>query len=239
MTITRLHMSVMLVLALALHGALALWFTVPKPKPPEPPPAAPLRINLLAMVAEETVTAESPPSQAAPEPELLPEPTPRPEPPPEPKPLPKPAPKLEPPPEPEPRPESVPEPEPEPLPVAPQEPVAEAVPGAVPMPEAVSTSLSAIASARYEQLLIAWLEKHKKYPRRAKRLRIEGEGVLRIRIDRSGRVLQSSLDTRTGNRFLDKAALKMVQRANPFPPLPDNDPRTELEFRVPVTFQLQ
>ncbi len=85
---------------------------------------------------------------------------------------------------------------------------------------------------------MAWLEKHKQYPRRAKRLRIEGEGMLRIRIDRAGRVLQVELEKRTGNRFLDKGALAMAQRADPFPPMPDGDPRAELEFRVPVAFRL-
>ena len=141
-------------------------------------------------------------------------------------------------------PEPVPQPEPvqktPPLPVPPQELVVEAVPEVEPPPavEAVSVPLDAAATARYEQLLVAWLEQHKKYPRRAKRLRIEGEGVLRIRIDRSGQTLQVSLDEPTGNRFLDKAALEMAQRANPFPPMPDNDSRAELEFRVPVMFQL-
>ncbi len=238
MTITRLHMSVMLVLALVLHGALALWLAPPQPIPPALPPEAPLRINLLAMVAEETVSAEPPPpaAQPLPEPEPLPEPVPAPEPPPEPEP--------EPPPKPEPLPEPVPQPEPvqktPPLPAPPQEPVVEAVPEVEPPPavEAVSVPLDAAASVRYEQLLVAWLEQYKKYPRRAKRLRIEGEGVLRIRIDRSGQTLQVSLDEPTGNRFLDKAALEMAQRANPFPPMPDNDLRAELEFRVPVTFQL-
>jgi len=95
------------------------------------------------------------------------------------------------------------------------------------------------ATIRYEQLLAAWLEKHKKYPARAKRLRIEGEGILRIVIDRTGQTRRVSLEQRTGNRLLDKAALEMVQRANPFPPMPENDTRGKLEFIVPVAFLLR
>ncbi|MFV2067341.1 MAG: energy transducer TonB [Pirellulales bacterium] len=98
--------------------------------------------------------------------------------------------------------------------------------------------LDAVATAQYEQLFVAWLRKHKRYPRRAKRLRIEGEGMLRILIDRTGRTQQVSLEQRTGNRLLDQAALEMAQRADPFPPLPENDPRRELEFIVPVAFVL-
>jgi len=99
--------------------------------------------------------------------------------------------------------------------------------------------LDAVATARYEQLLMAWLEKYKKYPRRAKRLRIQGEAVLRILINRAGEAQQVTLEQRTGNRLLDKAALDMAQRANPFPPMPDNDPRQEYEFMVPVAFLLR
>jgi protein TonB len=99
-------------------------------------------------------------------------------------------------------------------------------------------ALDTVATARYEQLLVAWLEKHKKYPRRAKRLRIEGEGMLRILINRQGQTQQVTLEQPTGNRLLDKAALEMAQRADPFPPMPEKDPRRELEFMVPVAFVL-
>ncbi len=146
-------------------------------------------------------------------------------------------------------PQKKPKPEIKPAPVKPQTPVKP-----IPEPEKVEQQVEEIpepiieptppapdaaATARYEQLLVAWLEKHKKYPRRAKRLRIEGEGMLRILIDRSGQTRQISLAQRTGNRLLDKAALEMAQRANPFPPMPQNDPRAQLEFNVPVAFVLR
>ncbi len=99
--------------------------------------------------------------------------------------------------------------------------------------------MDAAATAKYEQLLVAWLEKHKKYPRRAKRLRIEGEGWLRILIDRSGAVQRVKLEQRTGNRLLDRAALEMAAQADPFPPMPEDDPRQELEFIVPILFALR
>ncbi|MCF6235916.1 MAG: energy transducer TonB [Gammaproteobacteria bacterium] len=69
-------------------------------------------------------------------------------------------------------------------------------------------------------------------------MRIEGEGVLRILIDRSGQLQQVTLGQSTGNRLLDKAALEMARKANPFPAMPENDPRQSLEFVVPVEFVL-
>ncbi|VAX09420.1 hypothetical protein MNBD_GAMMA26-119 [hydrothermal vent metagenome] len=62
--------------------------------------------------------------------------------------------------------------------------------------------------------------------------------MLRILIDRTGRTRHIILVHRTGNRLLDKAALEMAQRADPFPPISEDDPRQELEFMVPVAFAL-
>ena len=143
--------------------------------------------------------------------------------------------------------EPAPKPKPKPLPETPlpQEPVPLDPPPetvtAEPPPIVAETAapLDAAAAIRYEQLLVAWLEKHKQYPRRAKRLRIQGQGMLRIRIDRSGHTQLVALEQRTGNRMLDKAAMDMARRANPFPPFPDGDPRRELEFVVPVVFALR
>jgi len=228
MTITRLHMSATIVIAMLLHGGIAVWFSLPEPVPP-PVPAQPLRISLLATIAETTTNASS----AVTKPPIKPEPVIQPTPvkPPAPvKPIPEPEQvELQPA-------KNTPEPEFEPEPTA-AEPIAEIA--QVSPAEASPAILDAAATARYEQLLVAWLEKHKKYPRRAKRLRIEGEGMLRILIDRTGQTRQVSLEQPTGNRLLDKAALEMAQRANPFPPMPENDPRRKLEFMVPVAFVLR
>ena len=260
MTITRLHISVTVLIALALHGGIAMWLTLPTPAPPPEPPLQPFRISLLAAVAETTVNAPVAAPEPPPEPVVEPTPTPPPPPEPEPEPEPKPVPKPEPVPKPKPKPvpkpkaqEAPPEPEPpeEPIPEpAPPQPV-ESVPEPVETPKPVqktvpppsaepsSTPLDAVATAKYEQLLVAWLEKHKKYPRRAKRLRIEGEGLLRILIDRTGQIKDVTLEQRTGNRLLDRAALEMARRADPFPPMPAHDPRQALEFIIPVMFTLR
>jgi len=231
-------MGVTLLIALALHGGIAMWLTLPLPSPPQQPPAPPLRISLLATIAETTMNAPAAIPEAPPEPISKPVPVPVPVPEPRPvipeapvQPLPEPPPPTPRPLKSEPEPELAPTPEPEPEPrqeiVLPPSPV-----------EPSLAPLDAAATAQYEQLLVAWLEKHKKYPRRAKRLRIEGEGMLRILIDRTGQTQRVTLEQHTGNRLLDQAALEMAQRADPFPPIPGNDPRRELEFIVPVAFVL-
>lgn len=246
-------MGATLVVAILLHLAIAMWFSLAQPQPiKKSEPIAPLRVNLMAMVAETTKSAARPiikplikskpkaitaePKLAASKPKLIA---------PKPKPLkakhkplkskatplkPKSKP-IKPAPNPVLKPEKIATPqsikdEPEPiLAVAAEEPI-------LALPDTQAT-------ARYEQLLVAWLEKHKQYPRRAKRMRIEGEGMLRILIDHNGNTLEISFEERTGHRFLDKAALDMAQRANPFPAMAENDPRQKLEFIVPVAFVLQ
>ena len=245
MKITWLHMSITVLIAITLHVGIAMWFSLSSHAPLKEPPALPLRVSLLAAVEKTTVNTSIQESQLEPisEPVLTPTPAPKPaakpviqevllEPFPSVKPMPEPQP-----PTPEPQPST-----PRPVNSAPEteqssKPVQEM---AQPVPAAPSVApLDVIATARYEQLLVAWLERHKKYPRRAKRLRIEGKGMLRILIDRTGRTQQVTLEQRTGNRLLDQAALKMAQRADPFPPIPDNDSRRELEFIIPVVFALR
>ncbi len=249
-TITWQQINITLLLALALHGGVAMLLALPIPEPLPEPPVQQLRISLLATVAEST-TAAPPVTPSPPAPKPLPPAKPAPQPKPEPvsepviqKPTPKPEPIPEPP-RPEPQPIAEPTPaKPEPMPVkAPIEPLEKPKPieaPAAPAPaEPSNAPLDAVATAKYEQLLVAWLKKHKKYPRRAKRLRIEGEGWLRILIDRTGAVQRIELEQRTGNRLLDKAALEMAAQADPFPPMPKNDPRQELEFIVPILFALR
>jgi len=222
-------MILTLALAMLLHGGFLWWFSLPESVPPAPT-KPPLRINLLATIAETSVNASSeiveppPPPVKKPEPVVQKAPVPLPV---KPKLKPKAKP-VEPPPAKTKPAENKPEPE----------TTAEAIPQTMPV-QASPAPLDAAATARYEQLLVAWLEQHKKYPSRAKRMRIEGEAVLRIVIDRTGQTQQVSLAQRSGNRLLDKAAMAMAQRANPFPPMPENDLRAQLEFVVPVAFLLR
>lgn len=218
-------MGATMLIALALHGGVAMWLPLSPPAwhPDEKiPPRPPLRVSLLATVAETTVSAppvSKPPPSPEPIPELAPEPEPVAE-------------------------ETAPEPQPVieesyPDPVQDSEPERENVTALISPEETDVAPLDVAATARYEQLLVAWLEKHKKYPRRARRLRIEGEALLRIVIDRQGQTRRVALERQTGNRLLDKAVLDMAKRADPFPPMPQSNPHQEMEFIVPVVFALR
>ncbi len=229
MVIGRMHMGTALLVALAAHLLILGWFGIPAPRSPAPEIPPPLRIEMVA-VAVEAERPEPPPLPSRP-----PAPPVRPSPP-KPRVEEKAVRRADPPLSPVAAEEPSPAVEPEPAPPtaearSPEQPVSreEAASKREP-PEAVSL--------RYEQLIVAWLEKHKRYPRRARRLRIEGEGLLRIRIGRDGHARHVALERSTGNRLLDRAALEMARRANPFPPFPEQDLRREREFLVPVAFLL-
>lgn len=95
------------------------------------------------------------------------------------------------------------------------------------------------ARVRYEELLFAWMQRHKQYPLLAKRRGLEGRGAVRVRIGRDGRVLERSVTRSTGEAMLDQAALDMVGRANPFPAVPSEYAGETFEFVAPIEYRLR
>ncbi len=61
---------------------------------------------------------------------------------------------------------------------------------------------------------------------------IKGSSWVRVVIGRNGRILTTEIIESSGNSFFDQAALRAIYLSDPFPPLPDNYMRSNLEFRV-------
>jgi TonB family protein len=94
--------------------------------------------------------------------------------------------------------------------------------------------------SRYTQVISLWIQKFQVYPSEAHKKGLEGDTVVRIRIDRQGNIGYYILEHSTGYEELDHAAIDMIRRANPVPAVPaDYPPGDILEFLVPVTFHLQ
>ncbi|MTI44278.1 TonB family protein [Roseibium hamelinense] len=89
----------------------------------------------------------------------------------------------------------------------------------------------------YARTLRQWVERHKRYPVKARERGITGRGLLKITIARSGKVLSSSLVKSTGNGTLDAALKALPKRASPFPQMPSGLPGSRLTFSVPVSFR--
>lgn len=103
-----------------------------------------------------------------------------------------------------------------------------------------STAKDAEMATRYEQLVSDWIKKFQRYPMDAREKGAEGETVVRIRIDRKGNIRYRILEHSTGFPELDRAAIDMVNRANPVPAVPNDYPKDDLiEFLIPVNFTLK
>jgi periplasmic protein TonB len=93
---------------------------------------------------------------------------------------------------------------------------------------------AAPAVVSWQRLLIAQLERHKRYPPQARgRL---GEARLAFSIDRQGRVVTSRIVQSSGSDALDAEALALVRRAQPLPPPPAGLPDNQLSFVVPIRY---
>nr|WP_321456692.1 TonB family protein [uncultured Cohaesibacter sp.] len=88
----------------------------------------------------------------------------------------------------------------------------------------------------YAMQLRRWIERHKRYPRSAKMRGVEGSGVVRIVIDRSGRVLQVALVKSAGDRALDDEIRTLPRRASPAPKPPAEFAGAKHTLTLPVKF---
>jgi protein TonB len=92
---------------------------------------------------------------------------------------------------------------------------------------------------RWEEAVLQSLERRKRYPPDARSAGLEDIVYVRIRVDRSGKVLASSISHSHGLAGLDRAALDLVRRANPLPAPPDSLSDSALEFVVPLDYSLE
>jgi len=95
------------------------------------------------------------------------------------------------------------------------------------------------ASDRYHAQLAAWLERHKRYPQRARQMRQEGVVRVRFVIDRSGKVISHRVEKSSGHAILDGAASDLLRRASPMPAIPADMDQSRLEIVVPITYRLR
>jgi len=94
-------------------------------------------------------------------------------------------------------------------------------------------------SGNYEILVVSHLTRAKQYPERARRRGLEGDVVIDLVLDRDGSVRRSIIAGNSPWEILDLEALRMVERAAPFPAPPTNyRPGEAVSFKIPIRFEL-
>ncbi len=96
-----------------------------------------------------------------------------------------------------------------------------------------------VQTATYEQILLAHLERNKRYPRAARTNRQQGLAYVRFRMNRQGRVLSAELARSSGHDLLDEEVIALVRRAQPLPPPPPSIAGEVIDLTVPVEFYLR
>lgn len=92
---------------------------------------------------------------------------------------------------------------------------------------------------KYKQALVAAIERNKFYPRRAQRRRLEGTSVLVFIIDIKGDIRDIQIKQSSGHTLLDQTSLTAIQRIGRFQPLPESLGRTQIEFSIPLSYELK
>ena len=109
-----------------------------------------------------------------------------------------------------------------------------AVPDAAPAPAS-----DAAAHREYARQIAAWINRHKRYPRRAQRLGQQGTTKVRFTIDPQGHVRSCRIVQSSGHALLDREVEELLRRADPLPAIPTALARTELTLTVPIRFSLR
>ncbi len=108
--------------------------------------------------------------------------------------------------------------------------------------EAVLNKTDPVVEAKmiedYATLLAAHISQFKRYPRIAQRRGWEGDVMIEIRMDSKGSILTISLLEKSQYQILDDEAIKMIERAKPFP-APQKSISDTFTVFVPVKFGLK
>ncbi len=93
--------------------------------------------------------------------------------------------------------------------------------------------------AAYLQKVRETIERHKYYPRIAKRLRMTGVVEVQLTILKNGRIKAVSVVRPSKHSRLDRAAVKTVEKIGRFAPLPEVFGTDTLTLRVPIRYTLK
>ena len=92
---------------------------------------------------------------------------------------------------------------------------------------------------RYLQALLGHLNRYKRYPDSARRMRREGVVEVTFTVNRQGQVADARVVKSAGFRPLDDEVRDMLSRAVPLPGVPADYGRPELTVTLPVAFSLR
>lgn len=97
-------------------------------------------------------------------------------------------------------------------------------------------SPSVVTMAEWKELVQVRFAHHKRFPDQALRRGLQGISLVLVTVCHNGEVLTSRIAQSSGIELLDQESLRIVQRANPLPNLPDEFRGKHFKFIVPIEF---
>jgi len=91
----------------------------------------------------------------------------------------------------------------------------------------------------YYRVISEQIKQKAVYPEEARRSLSEGLVYISFTVFDDGRLKEIELKVSSGNDYLDKAALRSVQEAAPFPPFPAEIKERELCLNIPISFEIE
>lgn len=90
----------------------------------------------------------------------------------------------------------------------------------------------------YLAKVVAKIQYYKSYPKKAKKLKLEGTSFLKFTLSRNGKVIAKSIRTSSGHNLLDKATLKILDKIGSFPRFGKKIKQQEMTLVIPIEYSL-
>lgn len=95
------------------------------------------------------------------------------------------------------------------------------------------------ARISYQDMVATLIARAKRYPERALKRRMTGEGAIRLEISADGSLSNVEILRSTETQILDDELKAMAERAAPFPAFPSDLRKNKLALIVPIAFRLE
>ena len=92
---------------------------------------------------------------------------------------------------------------------------------------------------KYLQRVMRKLARNKHYPRRLRRMRIEGKVHVQFEIRSDGTVARAEISQNSKHRELDKLALALIHDSANYPKFPAELPSRSLSLTLPIEYSLE
>ncbi len=93
--------------------------------------------------------------------------------------------------------------------------------------------------SEWKNQLVSLLTERKSYPSDARRLHQSGLVVLNVVVSRDGRLIDSQIKQSSGFILLDREAFDLLNRVEPFSPLPAEYSESKISLFIPIRFSLE